>query len=750
MKMKIGVLTAAALVSLPFVAAAASYQPPKNQTRAQIVWVKPICVEKNRYIGWPTVCRLANGDVMAVFSGDRDEHVCPFGKVQMVRSSDEGKTWTDPVTIANGPIDDRDAGIVQLPDGEIFVTYFTSVAYRAPGILARHPDYKRFDDALSDDVRRASLGNWAVRSRDNGKTWTKPEKLSMRGQTPHGPILLRDGSLLQFGRYFAGRTVISAERSTDGGRTWEMLCSDVPDVNGENAKGQMFHEPHVVELADGTLVGMVRYHGADNCMRETVSKDGGRTWTPMAKSPLVGLPPHLIRLADGKIVCVYGRRLKSHGFGEFAAISDDGGATWDYANEISLAPSHCGDLGYPASCVLASGDILTVFYQQPEPGQKPCLMAARWRVKRFHDELPVVDLTRDESRQTVIAMGTLKVYQGHPTTLLTPDGKTLYCVWTINHGGGCGPAARSDDGGRTWTRIDELMPAQYKFHRNCPTLQTVPRPDGSGVNFCIFSANREPGTGGGLGIVVSRDGGRSWSAGAPATHLSAGMPPTGLVALKDGTSALFGQVFKSKERAKDRPTDDQAVWMSVTKDGGITWGAPRIVAAADNKNLCEPFAFRSPDGGEIGLLMRENRHTARSMMCFSRDEGRTWTAPVDTCWGLTGDRHEGVQLPDGRWVIAFRDRALGSSTYGQYVAWVGTYDDLRNGRPGQYRIHLLRSWSGSKHGGWLGDTGYSGVELLPDGTILCTTYVKMFPDERLQSVACTRFRISETDRMARR
>ena len=122
-------------------------------------------------------------------------------------------------------------------------------------------------------------------------------------------------------------------------------------------------------------------------------------------------------------------------------------------------------------------------------------------------------------------MGTPKVYQGHPTTLLTPDGKTLFCVWTIKHGGGCGPAARSDDGGRTWTRIDDLLPAQYKFHRNCPTLQTVPRPDGSGVNFCVFSANCQPETGGGLGILMSRDNGKSWWVTPPAPHLSAGMPP---------------------------------------------------------------------------------------------------------------------------------------------------------------------------------------------------------------------------------
>ena len=366
------------------------YEPPKLQTRAEIRWVRPICVETNRYIGWPSVCRLKNGDIIAVFSGDRDWHICPYGKVQMIRSTDGGETWSAPMTIANGPIDDRDAGIVQLPDGEILVTYFTSVAYRRPKILARHPEYKAFDERLTDDVRQQSLGNFAVRSRDDGKTWTKPEKLAMKGQTPHGPILLKDGSLFQIGRSFTksgigtteeGITLISAERSTDGGRTWQMLCSSIPDMNGENAMPHMFHEPHVVELADGTIVGVVRYHGPDNCMRQTISKDGGKTWTPMMKTTMVGLPPHLIRLADGKLVCVYGRRLAKPGFGEFAVISDDGGATWDTANEICLAPSHNGDLGYPASCILANGDILTVYYQQPKPGRKPCLMATRWRVR---------------------------------------------------------------------------------------------------------------------------------------------------------------------------------------------------------------------------------------------------------------------------------------------------------------------------------------------------------------------------------
>ena len=46
--------------------------------------------------------------------------------------------------------------------------------------------------------------------------------------------------------------------------------------------------------------------------------------------------------------------------------------------------------------------------------------------------LPVVDLSGDTNRQVVIAAGTGKVYQGHPTTLLMPDGKTIFAVWWLN------------------------------------------------------------------------------------------------------------------------------------------------------------------------------------------------------------------------------------------------------------------------------------------------------------------------------
>lgn len=359
--------------------------PPAQQARAEVKWAKPICIEKDRYIGWPSVCRLMNGDLIAVFSGDRDGHVCPWGKVQMIRSTDEGETWSAPVTIANGRLDDRDAGILQMPDGEIIVTYFTSTYWTLKSYLDKHRDWMRHYEKLAPEALRNDVGDFLIRSFDNGKTWSKPEKMDNNyTQTPHGPILLRDGSLLEIGRtHVNGKATIRVSKSTDRGRSWQMLCDAIPDMNGENnGEKHIFCEPHVVERCDGVLVGLVRYHGADNCMRSTFSHDGGRTWTPMAKTPMFGLPPHLIRLPDGKLVSVYGRRFVDPGFGEFACISDDGGKTWDAENEIMLMPASSGDLGYPASALLPNGDIVTVYYQKNGKDKGTCLMATKWRVTK--------------------------------------------------------------------------------------------------------------------------------------------------------------------------------------------------------------------------------------------------------------------------------------------------------------------------------------------------------------------------------
>jgi len=346
-------------------------------------------------------------------------------------------------------------------------------------------------------------------------------------------------------------------------------------------------------------------------------------------------------------------------------------------------------------------------------------------------DLPTVDISEDVARQTVIAAGTPDLYQGHPTTILQPDGSVV-AVWSVGHGGHAGPMAISDDGGRSWTRVDKRLPETFQQHWNCPSIYRLGDPAGKD-RLWVYSARHAKG--GWMPGIVSEDGGRSWQE-TPPLGFPCVMTFSSVVRLQDGR--YLGLYHRGPDGADAPPLE---VLTTRTADGGLTWSGPTVIAKVDGKNPCEPFCFRSPDGRELCCLMRENTHVGRSLVMFSRDEGETWTTPVDTPWGLTGDRHMGVHAPDGRLIVAFRDRAKNSLTDGHFVAWVGRYEDIVAGRPGAYRVKLLHSHAGA-------DCGYPGLEVLADGTILATTYIKYRPGADQHSVVCTRFSLAETDPLA--
>lgn len=120
--------------------------------------------------------------------------------------------------------------------------------------------------------------------------------------------------------------------------------------------------------------------------------------------------------------------------------------------------------------------------------------------------IPTVDLSADAARQEVVAEGTETVYQGHPTTVLLPDGKTMFCVWTIGHGGACGPMKRSDDGGRTWSA---LLPTTESWTRvrNCPAIYRLTDPNGQ-LRLFVFAGQ---GPGRAMHAAQSEDDGQTWS-----------------------------------------------------------------------------------------------------------------------------------------------------------------------------------------------------------------------------------------------
>jgi hypothetical protein len=346
--------------------------------------------------------------------------------------------------------------------------------------------------------------------------------------------------------------------------------------------------------------------------------------------------------------------------------------------------------------------------------------------------VPLIDLSHDTNRHVIVAAGTDTVYQGHPTTVLLPDGQTMFAVWTYGHGGACGPMKKSTDGGKTWGPLLPV-PDSWRSVSNCPAIYRLVDPNGKARLF-VFATQA-----GSLVSSYSEDDGATWTEMQPIEGLNmtkSVMPWCTIVPIDGGKKILAAT---NARRANDPDRWSNNVVQSVSSDGGISWGPVRVICDLPGFKPCEPCMIRSPDGKQLLCLMRENVRTANSRFIVSEDEGRTWSKPKHVQGALTGDRHQARYAPGGQLVIVFRDMAADSPTRGHFVGWVGTYDDILHQREGQVRLKLLHNFAGT-------DCGYPGLELLPDGTFVATTYVKYWPDSRKHSVVSTRFTLAELEK----
>ena len=364
-----------------FIATAALALGARPSRAARIGETRVISHRPELYHGWPTLARTRAGRLLLVCSGGRESHVCPFGRVELMTSDDEGATWSWPQVLLDTPIDDRDAGVVEAADGALLATTFTSLAYEDPNRNAADPGaWKSVQARTTPEQRRALLGTWMLRSGDGGQLWSQPYRVPVN--SPHGPALLADGRLLYAGKeLWTEAQRVGVAESRDHGRTWRWLAT-IPTRPGDDHRD--YHELHVVDVGqvdagEDRLIAHIRNHNKTN-ERETLqteSADGGQTWSVPHSIGVWGLPSHLLRLGDGRLLMSYGYRREP--FGNQVRVSEDRGASWSDPITIS-ADGASGDLGYPSTVELDDGSLLTVWYEQLGSSPRAVLRQAQWRL----------------------------------------------------------------------------------------------------------------------------------------------------------------------------------------------------------------------------------------------------------------------------------------------------------------------------------------------------------------------------------
>ena len=345
--------------------------------RAEVESTKVISQRPNRYHAWGTIARRSNGELLSVCSGGREAHVCPFGRSEFMRSSDEGRSWSFPRILLDGPLDNRDCGVLETDKGTLLVATFTSSGYESRLAWAESVDpgdelawseeklerWRAADRQTSAAQRDMELASYILRSTDGGASWSAPSRCQVN--SPHGPVQLSDGRQLYAGKIFwfggsgqsAGR--IGVCESVDDGVTWRWLA-EIPTRPGDGLNG--YSELHSVETSEGRIIAHIRNDNEANRREilQSESDDGGRTWSTPHPIGGWGFPSHLLRLRDGRLVMSYGHRRRP--LGNQARVSEDHGRTWSEAMIVS-GDGTSSDLGYPSAVELDDGSLLTVWYE---------------------------------------------------------------------------------------------------------------------------------------------------------------------------------------------------------------------------------------------------------------------------------------------------------------------------------------------------------------------------------------------------
>ena len=412
------------------------------------------------YEAFPGVCKLQNGDLFIVFYAGNGHVTRPGpdapkgGMVYGMRSSDSGKTWSEPSLVVDTPLDDRDPHVAQLRDGRMVCNFFTDRWYEEDGKKKREADV------------------CLVWSTDNGRAWsTEPQVVTTPYTDKHGigrrvyvssEIRQLKGDHVICPVYSGetpGHYINAIVHSFDGGRSWTKVSETDPGASLQFSYG--FCEATVARCTDDRLICIVR--PGMHCL---YSSDEGLTWSKAVKLPHRGDAPSAVVTRDGYLVVAHRHPSTS------VSISPDNGTTWTRPWVLDTVGG-----AYPGLVELDDGSIFCVYYEEGKASN------IRMSIFRIAPGIDVQDLSErwptpppPGARLDLRAMYAAKRIKVH--TDLTATHESLR---------GCGPAA-AFDGNTAYAR------AAWKAKNNAPSHYTIELDQAytlTGVGLCLKTS--EPG-----------------------------------------------------------------------------------------------------------------------------------------------------------------------------------------------------------------------------------------------------------------
>lgn len=339
------------------------------------------------YATFPSVVRRPDGELIVAFrraparralSEKGESHVDPNSYLVGLRSRDDGITWSaQPELIyAHASGGSQDPCLLQLRDGTLLCASY-GWAFVKPETVA----------ALKEPIFQTKpgvvfLGGYLVRSDDGGRTWQgpifpphiapevnndiygEPVRAYNRGALYEG----RDGRILWV---VAATDRVTPTRkqsnhllvSTDKGLTWRYSAPVAVDDK------VTFNEASAYETPNGDIVAFLRTASYDDQACIARSTDGGKTFQPWQSMGWRGHPLQALRLADERVLLVYGYRHKPYGIR--ARVLDAECTDFATAPEIVLRDDGgTTDLGYPWAVALDKTRVLVVYYFNKADGPR--------------------------------------------------------------------------------------------------------------------------------------------------------------------------------------------------------------------------------------------------------------------------------------------------------------------------------------------------------------------------------------------